>query len=665
MLHSHPEPFLNDSLERLFCKKYLFARQAHWKLPEVDVLFTQKNFQDNHLQETKQRLNSVKSKLNDVELEVWSTHTFNQSPSPEIVYRIRHGFNVEFVTQAWTKFYECLGSFCLIPDVEETQQPLNTVHLCEAPGAFVVALNHFLKTHRKGIKEWSWCASTLNVYYEGNAFGKMISDDRFIHTTLDNWEFGADKTGDITCRENVDQLVERCSNMGQIHLVTADGSVNCTDAPDCQEELVSHLHLAETVAALRILALGGCFVLKMFTFFESSSICLIYLLTCIFKSVTVFKPVTSKGGNSEVYVICEYLENRLNEDFLEKMFKNISNRNAAFFPAVQLPRDFLQQLYACTGMFSKWQIDVIEGNIASFDRDNIDKMSEDLVNFKQAAFFEFCKRYKLENLPEKARITKPNVVPSYMRSSPRITEGSYTERVIHKTSNQIKENHRKGYIRYNALISCSGHSHLWTSSSDHLCPMYGKPFKKISCSVFILSGLLYHFLECQRDCMVAADDDASMPNCRIMRRDENSIVIEMKAFCHVVDHPQYFRDVVAALQEVLKTREIQKIFLSNFCPLSQMTAGLLFLLSKQWQSRIYVNCIQGVITIDVSKQELFDAYRDILDSIVELLSKEDLQKEILLSLIDIRDVYKNPHFHKIIRCYNNHLIMRMFHDLIS
>uniref|UniRef100_A0A1B0CL76 Putative cap-specific mrna nucleoside-2'-o--methyltransferase 2 isoform x3 n=1 Tax=Lutzomyia longipalpis TaxID=7200 RepID=A0A1B0CL76_LUTLO len=366
MLHSHPEPFLNDSLERLFCKKYLFARQAHWKLPEVDVLFTQKNFQDTHLQEAKQRLNSVKSKLNDVELEVWSTHTFNQSPSPEIIYRIRHGFNVEFVTQAWTKFYECLGSFCLIPDVEETQQPLNTVHLCEAPGAFVVALNHFLKTHRKRIKEWSWCASTLNVYYE--------------------------------------------------------------DAPDCQEELVSHLHLAETVAALRILALGGCFVLKMFTFFESSSICLIYLLTCIFKSVTVFKPVTSKGGNSEVYVICEYLENRLNEDFLEKMFKNISNRNAAFFPAVQLPRDFLQQLYACTGMFSKWQIDVIEGNIATFDRDNIDKMSEDLVNFKQAAFFEFCKRYKLENLPEKARITKPNVVPSYMRSSPRITEGSYTER---------------------------------------------------------------------------------------------------------------------------------------------------------------------------------------------------------------------------------------------
>lgn len=38
--------------------------------------------------------------------------------------------------------------------------------------------------------------------------------------------------------------------------------------------------------------------------FECDTICLMYLLCCSFKSVTVNKPATSKEGNSEVYVIC-------------------------------------------------------------------------------------------------------------------------------------------------------------------------------------------------------------------------------------------------------------------------------------------------------------------------------------------------------------------------
>ncbi|KAG8316371.1 cap2 mRNA methylation [Homalodisca vitripennis] len=45
-------------------------------------------------------------------------------------------------------------------------------------------------------------------------------------------------------------------------------------------------------------------MLKMFTLLECDSICLIYLLVCVFESVSVFKPVKSKEGNSEVYVLC-------------------------------------------------------------------------------------------------------------------------------------------------------------------------------------------------------------------------------------------------------------------------------------------------------------------------------------------------------------------------
>ena len=42
----------------------------------------------------------------------------------------------------------------------------------------------------------------------------------------------------------------------------------------------------------------------MFTMFESETVCMMYLLSICFDQLEVFKPATSKEGNSEVYVIC-------------------------------------------------------------------------------------------------------------------------------------------------------------------------------------------------------------------------------------------------------------------------------------------------------------------------------------------------------------------------
>ena len=44
--------------------------------------------------------------------------------------------------------------------------------------------------------------------------------------------------------------------------------------------------------------------MKMFTLFETDSCCLINFLWNAFNQLHVFKPATSKEGNSEVYFIC-------------------------------------------------------------------------------------------------------------------------------------------------------------------------------------------------------------------------------------------------------------------------------------------------------------------------------------------------------------------------
>ena len=61
-----------------------------------------------------------------------------------IVPYVRDQLDVELATQAWAKMTEILANFDLINS--ENNAPWLTVHLCEAPGAFIAALNHFLVT---------------------------------------------------------------------------------------------------------------------------------------------------------------------------------------------------------------------------------------------------------------------------------------------------------------------------------------------------------------------------------------------------------------------------------------------------------------------------------------------------------------------------------------
>jgi cap2 methyltransferase len=94
------------------------------------------------------------------------------------------------------------------PVGSDTAVPFRSVHLCEAPGAFVCALNHFVETRRERVA-WDWCAMTLNPHFEGNDLGAMVDDDKFINASARHWFFGADNSGDVTVRANVEGLVER------------------------------------------------------------------------------------------------------------------------------------------------------------------------------------------------------------------------------------------------------------------------------------------------------------------------------------------------------------------------------------------------------------------------------------------------------------------------
>ncbi|CAH1975529.1 unnamed protein product [Acanthoscelides obtectus] len=279
---------------------------------------------------------------------------------------------------AWCKFFEMLGHFPIVPEAVLKEKHLNSVHLCEAPGAFVCSLNHYLVSKHDDI-QWNWMATTLNPHHEGNELNQMIPDDRFLKYTLDNWSFGEDFRGDICSKSSHAYLINHPFCKQKVMLVTGDGSIDCMNDPGEQERHVEYLHLCEAVTAVHILKTGGSFVLKIFTMFEDSTICLLYLLTCLFEKVTVFKPCTSKSGNSEVYVInlgfkgidCS---SRLIQDLLQCFTNKKIYETKSMFSLDQLPLEFLTDIRKCSEFFMKKQISTILDNIYHFENRTSDNI---------------------------------------------------------------------------------------------------------------------------------------------------------------------------------------------------------------------------------------------------------------------------------------------------
>lgn len=138
------------SVKSYFNKKIKFKSDGY-ELPPASVFFSTADVQKHErLQIIKSILNHVKSKLNDYQIEEWSRHTRNRNPAQQILTHLKNELHLEFVTQAFAKFFECISAYPMIDSV--LGDVFQSVHLCEAPGAFIAALNHYMKLHHPDVK---------------------------------------------------------------------------------------------------------------------------------------------------------------------------------------------------------------------------------------------------------------------------------------------------------------------------------------------------------------------------------------------------------------------------------------------------------------------------------------------------------------------------------
>ncbi len=448
----------------------------------------------------KEELNAVKSKLNRLQLETWHKHTREVNPAATVVQRVRSEANrPELLTQAWCKFTECLNRFDLVDNGLTKNAPFHSLHLCEAPGAFVAALNHHLGTTRADLGlRWKWVGNTLNPYYEGNPTSQMINDDRLVMHTEDNWDFGDDDTGDVLDYDNRrgirDRVLDRLG--GQVDLVTADGSIDCQADPANQEGIVSALHATEVALALNVLAPGGSFVLKMFTLFEAVSGMIVYVLVAAFDSVAVFKPATSKEGNSEVYIVCKGFKDNLGKEERDLLLKHC-HRSVRPFDLKDIPKEFVSDLVACCRFFKEIQCAVIEKNLDTFnngyDKQRLRKRQAEVAS-------KFVQANNISPLAAEKKMVSKSVqrVGQCLNLDARVEMETFEDRLKAEANGARKVAHLKETILSFRPPWAEFNDVEWLRADAFWCPskvepVYGKTMNRVASSKFCPSKVIELF----------------------------------------------------------------------------------------------------------------------------------------------------------------------------
>jgi 23S rRNA U2552 (ribose-2'-O)-methylase RlmE/FtsJ len=165
-----------------------------------------------------------------------------------------------------------------------------TLHLCESPGSFIDAVL-FLSNQRADWHGVSLCTKASVPFYEHHlAAKKPNGHSRVI--------FG-DDSGDILRRETARCIIYEIG-AAKAMLVTADG-----DTPEEDEASMVPLIAAQMFTALRALAPGGAFVLKVYNTFEPATQQLIGICRQLFYAVCMVKLGTTNIVTADRYVVCQ------------------------------------------------------------------------------------------------------------------------------------------------------------------------------------------------------------------------------------------------------------------------------------------------------------------------------------------------------------------------
>lgn len=368
------------------------------------------------------KLNHVKSKitpifLNDKDGYTTATRLLDRyAPLKKILEK---EYGAQYVTNAWIKLFELAVMFHL--GNSKTQDELVSVHLCEAPGAFISAMNHYLKTCTR-IRNWKWIAQSL-VKANEKTYKKILAkkvdvselkalDDSYglIKKYPNNWDFG-NGTGDITSTKNMVYYKNLEINAD---LVTSDVGLSMEsikikgsedEAFNKQEEMLCVLNASQIITGLHVLRQGGDCVFKTFTCFYPLTVSLVYLLCSCFEKIWMVKPVASRPANSEIYLVGKGFIG-LPDDYLYELREQIHQLDINCSIIENIPSSFYNDIMNLQKVFMLRQVASIEQNLRIYEayKKDIKTTTQNQNECSLSKSREWIKRYRIQGLFQKNKL---------------------------------------------------------------------------------------------------------------------------------------------------------------------------------------------------------------------------------------------------------------------
>ena len=225
-------------------------------------------------------------------------------------------YNAEYVTIAWLKCYEILEYYKLIDSTKNTSA-IKYFGICEQPGAFVFAINHYV-TQKLG-KSFDFILQSLN---SNIIKGSFKPEKNLYQKYKDRYDYGIDATGDVTNIENIKYYRKKYYNE-HFNLITADCGQDCSDDFSQQEKNLMEVVIGQFLLAVSLCEKETNYIFKLFTMYEYQMKEIIYILSILFNKVAICRTISTKMASGEIYCVCQdfkyekaEMDNILNELYI-------------------------------------------------------------------------------------------------------------------------------------------------------------------------------------------------------------------------------------------------------------------------------------------------------------------------------------------------------------
>jgi 23S rRNA U2552 (ribose-2'-O)-methylase RlmE/FtsJ len=290
------------------------------------------------------------------------------------------------ISRAYFKLWETFYNF---PNLgHNLDKQIISLHLAEGPGGFIEALQNY----RKKIYQ-----------FNDQVFATTLPPSE---SRIPGWKGKVQNINNVNlfygdiCANNYYLQVSNMMEKQKADIITADGAFDCSNDFNKQERTSSKLIFGEIILALATQKINGSFIIKIFDIFDILTIKMVYFLTIYYNNVYITKPLTSREGNSEKYIVAQNFKGiSLNEIVKLNNILSIWNKLGDYYVIdifnFELSPKFINEISEINEMIIRKQIISLNRGIKII-KNGITPTSIKIIESRQKHMaIKWCQKYEL------------------------------------------------------------------------------------------------------------------------------------------------------------------------------------------------------------------------------------------------------------------------------